>query len=498
MKPPPRTRTKPDRNLKAVPARRSAGNSARKWQRPEQRKLLNALKVLRSSGRTQADIDYVYLKSCVPTRSLSEIRAVVEALKDKVILCAGITLRRNRLEERNVRKPIEEWTHVASAVAGTLEENISSAFSQMLMVSSTEPCRLRNFDPPQVYRPLSVRHTVPIILRPCSPVQGQHPEVNTAHSLLMLKSPAPAISPARRFPAPCQVVTAANSKICSLQQWSSPTRSPVTSCKVAASPQSASARVSPATGPSCRSAEAGSTDSIGSSVNHASIVTTSSPSTSVSPSLQMILLSSGTSRNNTKPLAVAQPCSAVFSCSSSPIATPFSTPTAAVPTRFMQTNKYTTKDSPTMTGDKYVVEFEKIYRFLSRIQNPSEDSHLPPMESAIVLDLLMSLPEELPLLDCNKLHKHLVQVYKCLSAPADSKMAKDMFAEQRAASTQRVQNVSGTNSHHNTTSDVTDSGGNKQSQTSGTQTSTSSQTGDAGLCPPLNPFMVPLKLLRRR
>ena len=33
-----------------------------------------------------------------------------------------------------------------------------------------------------------------------------------------------------------------------------------------------------------------------------------------------------------------------------------------------------------------------------------------PSESAIVLDLLMSLPEELPLLDCNKLHNHLIQV----------------------------------------------------------------------------------------
>lgn len=33
-----------------------------------------------------------------------------------------------------------------------------------------------------------------------------------------------------------------------------------------------------------------------------------------------------------------------------------------------------------------------------------------PLESAIVLDLLMSLPEELSLLDCNQLHKHLIQV----------------------------------------------------------------------------------------
>lgn len=35
---------------------------------------------------------------------------------------------------------------------------------------------------------------------------------------------------------------------------------------------------------------------------------------------------------------------------------------------------------------------------------------LCPLESAIVLDLLMSLPEELLLLDCNKLNKHLIQV----------------------------------------------------------------------------------------
>ncbi|XP_029944192.1 ribosome-binding protein 1 isoform X2 [Salarias fasciatus] len=53
-------------------------------------------------------------------------------------------------------------------------------------------------------------------------------------------------------------------------------------------------------------------------------------------------------------------------------------------------------------------------------------------ESAVVLDLLMSLPEELQLLDCNQLHRHLSQVCRCLSAPRDSEAARQAFAELRA------------------------------------------------------------------
>ncbi|CAF91656.1 unnamed protein product, partial [Tetraodon nigroviridis] len=55
------------------------------------------------------------------------------------------------------------------------------------------------------------------------------------------------------------------------------------------------------------------------------------------------------------------------------------------------------------------VDFEKLYRYLSEIHKPDKEWNLTPMENAIVLDLLMSLPEELLLLDCNKLHKHLIE-----------------------------------------------------------------------------------------
>ncbi|XP_029944190.1 snRNA-activating protein complex subunit 2 isoform X1 [Salarias fasciatus] len=89
-------------------------------------------------------------------------------------------------------------------------------------------------------------------------------------------------------------------------------------------------------------------------------------------------------------------------------------------------------------GPKDVVDFERIYCFLSRVQEPSSARQpgppwqLSPMESAVVLDLLMSLPEELQLLDCNQLHRHLSQVCRCLSAPRDSEAARQAFAELRA------------------------------------------------------------------
>lgn len=58
---------------------------------------------------------------------------MVESLKNKVISCARSKLKKNRYEEKKIRKPIEVWTRLASALAGTHEESISSAFSQVLI-----------------------------------------------------------------------------------------------------------------------------------------------------------------------------------------------------------------------------------------------------------------------------------------------------------------------------------------------------------------------------
>ena len=62
---------------------------------------------------------------------LPQIHAVVEYLKGKVISLASLKLWKKSLEEKKVRKPIEVWTHMASSIAGSHEEAISNAFSQV-------------------------------------------------------------------------------------------------------------------------------------------------------------------------------------------------------------------------------------------------------------------------------------------------------------------------------------------------------------------------------
>lgn len=66
MKPPPRTRSKSVRRPEFVPQRSAT------WQRPEQRKLLHALKRLRRA-EGNGEIDYAYLRKGVLTRSVSEV-----------------------------------------------------------------------------------------------------------------------------------------------------------------------------------------------------------------------------------------------------------------------------------------------------------------------------------------------------------------------------------------------------------------------------------------
>lgn len=59
-----------------------------------------------------------------------QIHCVVESLKDKVISGAMHELSKWK-SEKNLRKPIEIWTDVAFSVTGSLEEHISTAFSQV-------------------------------------------------------------------------------------------------------------------------------------------------------------------------------------------------------------------------------------------------------------------------------------------------------------------------------------------------------------------------------
>ncbi|XP_078147751.1 uncharacterized protein snapc2 isoform X1 [Centroberyx gerrardi] len=663
MKPPPRTRSKPDRYLKTEQILQHPRKRVCTWQRHEQQKLLAALKKLYKTAGSKGDIDYAFLKKIVPKRSISEIHSVVEALKTKVITSVNHQLMRQRREERRIKKPIELWTDMASVVTGTLEEPISIAFSQLLIVSSSEPRSLRNSIPHQVQRPTADQQKLVGRTMPHPAAQGELPPIstsNTAPRLLILKTPTPTIGPARQLPASSQVVRVPTATISPPRQQSftpvpgTSSAATSTSQSVATSrqsgttemvvapaispPQSATQTVTPISSNQAvdatqlpqslrltpissatalvkvmsfgtpiiqttsqtteplkvvRSLTATTTQpqpkahtitvaslssglpSIGTDrpqpqqppvdtstvssqpPSHTATPTPASPRVSpqqssttasatclkFSSSIPVIPSSSSCIPANLSSISTISPPSVSSSTSSTVLHSnsynpTTSTPVAALHARIGQTSEYARSDNPRKFGVKSIVDFEKIYRYLSVVHKENEECALTPMESAIVLDLLMSLPEELPLLDCNKLHSHMIQVYSCLSAPANSKMAREMLKDEKPEKegkdqhhitplhnrdSLQTQTESGQDTGPNPDPDrnrmdstsqgnaagggadnsvAMDSAGKTDEPGDGQAESnnTSRQPGDwekVGLCP-LNPFMMPLKLLMRK
>ncbi|XP_022534077.2 snRNA-activating protein complex subunit 2 [Astyanax mexicanus] len=158
------------------------------------------------------------------------------------------------------------------------------------------------------------------------------------------------------------------------------------------------------------------------------------------------------------------------------------------------------------------VDFGKIYKFMSNINTNKGRSTLTAMESAVLLDLLMSLPEELPLLDCKELQHHLLQVHSSLTSEAS-------VSDQRpsAANPARAEgtDISPQMQHLHTAA-----GQNLQTEadtSAGTEQRNAGEMADdisGQPCPvnppndrdnwatsglfPLNPFMFPISLLKRQ
>ncbi|XP_075345460.1 snRNA-activating protein complex subunit 2 isoform X1 [Mycteria americana] len=65
----------------------------------------------------------------------------------------------------------------------------------------------------------------------------------------------------------------------------------------------------------------------------------------------------------------------------------------------------------------FTVDFQRVYEYLARLCRGGKGPALPPAESAVVLALLASLPQELGALDRAALHSHLRGVYGTLTAP---------------------------------------------------------------------------------
>lgn len=378
MKPPPRNRTKTLPNAKAAPKPQRVS----RWTQLEQQRLLRALRSLDQD----AELDYASLARRVRTRSCSEVTAAVESLKDKVIACASLELKRKRWEHKRDWKPIEMWTSLASSVAGTTREPISKAFSQMLIISSIEPRSLTSCDPAHIQRPSDglPGRTEPPKPVPCSSVGGSATVASGPKGKVLLTVQRP-LTPGGELAT-------------------------TTSAAAAPSPLSSAAALSP------------------------------------SPSA-----------------AAAEQCH------------PSQDPTT------------------TVTGVSSSVDFEKIYRYLCAVQKPSDQSHLTAMEAAVVLDLLMSLPEELPHLNRRKLQQHLTQVFQCLTSPADSSDPTQLFRSLReVASGQQGAAAAAA------ASDPQRDGKSRQPPAPGDVTDSAQPSAATDVYPPLNPFLVPLELLMRK
>ncbi|XP_043953842.1 snRNA-activating protein complex subunit 2 [Gambusia affinis] len=461
MKPPPRNRTK--RELSSwTETPESRRKAACKWERPELKKLLKALQALSQTTRGLQEIDYAVLKKHIPTRSISEISAMVDSLKNKTISSARFQLRMKNWEEKQFSRPIEEWTYMASTLAGTLEKVISAAFSQMLVVSSTEPCTLMNCDPKQDPRPAVGCRPVPRV-----PVKGQHP------SALLLITPAPAGSGSRRLPAPSQAVRGQTRKILPRQ-------------KQPAVPSAAAASTSTSLTGCPDPAAPLLSETLPAFVSPGSLKPLAPSAPGLSPGLSPVSAAAQS--------AVAF-CSPVASFSSPHSTVPLSNAAAVLPATFGQSSRHAAVDGPKTVGANFTVNFEKIYKFLSVVQNPSEDYNLTPMESAIVLDLLMSLPEEILYLDCKNLQKHLIQMHQSLSAPVCSVPAKQLMSKLKNARRVERGPATAADPSQRCSQEAEAAGAADRGATSSGQPE---DADAADFLPPLNPFLVPLSLLMRK
>ncbi|XP_053272564.1 snRNA-activating protein complex subunit 2 [Pleuronectes platessa] len=523
MKPPPRTRIKPGRIRTPDGSPVDSGRVSQNWKRFERNNLLKALQTLSMTTGGQGDIDYAALRKRVPTRSVAEIHAVVEGLKDKVISSASFYLKN---KDEMVRKPIEMWTDMALAVTGSLNDPICRAFSQMLIVSSTEPRTLRNCDPPQdnrlstdAGRRLGCSIPQRRMLRFSS--KGKRPGTNTAHPFVVFKTPAPTIGRAMRLPVSSNVVRLPNIRIPPPQQQ--PSNAAGTQPAATSHPPGRAEELVPPTTPQLVSqtvipvTTCSNTTSEVKTVNVGSLVkqptqqlSKQKPSTistlkSHSSRPDMPLASSATRLTPLPSTAPSSVKSSTSATSNHPVA-PLSTPAAAFPSRVGCASKSANKKTIRTFDVNSNVDFERIYHYMSALHETDDKRPLTPMESAIMLDLLMSLPEELSLLPCTKLHKHLIQMYQRLSSPANSMEGGELFKDPQdglSAQTggQDMPACQQITAQPFDSSGVQDSEEPEaaESQSSGTKTSSIQPGKDNEMgFPPLNPFSVPLQLLMRR
>ncbi|XP_066537820.1 snRNA-activating protein complex subunit 2 [Hoplias malabaricus] len=469
MKPPSRRQNLPSRFLPLkVPEQKR--RSLRGWHKYEIQLLLSGLK---QQQKVWTELDLLALRKKLPRRTLQEIQNLIKYLKTRVVRQVYQGVHQQKKEEQRTKTPIEKWAALAQKMAGIHEETISSAFSQMLVIAGTEPQSRLYSDPPRSISTLS-------------PVASN---LNTVPMLTSHPKSGPTSSP-----APGTVLPGGTCKptIMSPGMDGTPTIS-VKNRMVTSSPIPPSSISRNKNNSVC--------------LKQGSLAGQSSAKPSI-PSTPKSNISQTTSIQNP---TVSKP--------SPLLPTTRSVSTAAVISNSNQQEKQNPSghsEQQRSMEKECVVDFEKIYLFLNNMNKQKNCLALTAMESAVVLDLLVSLPEELPLLDCKELQHHLLQVYTHLTAapvktvPIISSDQRPAAAEDLGASLQNhnvqtaaektIQNegVSNVPSRQEMSTElpVPDSVTSSQSSEINPEEKNSSWV-ETGLCV-LNPFMVPVALLKQK
>ncbi|KAK9971529.1 hypothetical protein ABG768_024891 [Culter alburnus] len=423
MKPPFRQRTEPSRFLRKnveEDQTLSANSFCKGWARKD---LQNFLQALKQQWNFESELDLTKIQNKVPQRSLKEIEDLIKSLKSRILQKVYQQVQNQRRENRKAKVPIEIWAELVQKISRSHEKTISSAFSQMLVIAATEPCGLMHSEPPH-----------PIIQTPAfsSPHPVQSPKTHSQISTTGM-SPSPSI-----FTTSTASLIQPNSNSNAVDHISTFDNASSSSPLVPNTPETPTS--SQMTGsPSQLQSEAEPTVS--------SPVSTGPVSPSVSSNthdpVQLKLLDHDYFEN-------AEP-------------------------RIEPTIK------PRML--KCVVKFDRIYQYLSNIGSTTGNLALTSMESAVLLDMLMSLPEELPLLDCKELQHHLLQLHSKLSKtaimPASSSDVPYANVADSTALTHKLRTTTGSST-----------------ESSVTEPAKAKDWATAGTCP-LNPLLVPVSLLKR-
>uniref|UniRef100_A0A8D0HHD3 snRNA-activating protein complex subunit 2 n=1 Tax=Sphenodon punctatus TaxID=8508 RepID=A0A8D0HHD3_SPHPU len=89
-----------------------------------------------------------------------------------------------------------------------------------------------------------------------------------------------------------------------------------------------------------------------------------------------------------------------------------------------------TDPAPALQADRLHVDFERIYKYLSALSRGAKPLQLSPAESAVLLELLLSLPEELRHLNYEGLRSHLNRCYRELSTQSLGRQHRVQSGEQ--------------------------------------------------------------------